>query len=911
MGEIFRLFGTIGIRGSDAEKELDGVARKGEQTSNKLSSFFKKTATVIAGVFAAGKLIDFGKMSIEAAASAKATQAQFEQVFSGIVDTAENALNSVAKEVGAVPTRIKPAFNQIASFAKVAGMDTAQAMEFTTRATRAAADTAAFYDKSLEETTEILKSYLKGNFQVADNLGILSTETTRNAKATELFGKEYSKLSGLQQQEVLLRMYEDANKVSGAMGQASREADGWENVMGNLKQTWEDFKATIGSVVLDSLVTAMQNLTGFVGELKDRFLQLKDSGEQFIKGVVESDAFAKVQEIFNKVVENLKSAFDNIGGVINDVSAIVGSFVDDLLKIATAEGTINTVGGAFETLSGFIRDATGWVKDLTGYISSNQTAMDLLKSTVVGIAAAYTAYKVVVGVVRGIEVARKTVLAITNGLMLAQFVRTQALTAAEAANAAATMGASGAFKIFNAVLNANKLTVIITAITTITAALTWFFTQTETGKKIWQDFMNFLTGLWNGIASWASETWQNVVNAITSVVTSLTEFFSNLWNSIKNTTTQAWNAFLGVIKPIIQPIINMVKSSFELIKNYIDTVWNAISTAASAAWEIIKNVIIGPVLVLLQLLTGNFEGVVSTLSQIWTNILTAAQTIWESLCTIVSAFVDTLVQYVVNIFTGLSETFGTIMQGIMDVAVSIWSAIVDSISGFVSSAYQFVADGVSNMFNIASQMFSSIVSAVGEFFGQIPGTISGIWNDVTSYLSSINLYDIGKNIIQGLVEGIAGMAGSVVSAIGDVVGGAIDWAKGLLGIHSPSRVFKEIGKFTGEGLAIGINNEADNVAKASENMIDAVIPESIPQIPIDYSVSYGASPSEVRDSSLKSATVQPIGHDSKIDVVIELLLKILEKDNNTYLDGRKLTDVVNGYNKLNDRRMMRSRGELT
>lgn len=911
MGEIFRLFGTIGIRGSDAEKELDGVARKGEQTSNKLSSFFKKAATVIAGVFAAGKLIDFGKMSIEAAASAKATQAQFEQVFDGIVETAEKTLNGVAKEVGAVPTRIKPAFNQIASFAKVAGMDTTQAMEFTSRATRAAADTAAFYDKSLEETTETLKSYLKGNFQVADNLGILSTETTRNAKATELFGKEYSKLSGLQQQEVLLRMYEDANKVSGAMGQASREADGWENVMGNLKQTWEDFKATIGSVVLDSLVTGMQNLTGFVNNLKDGFLELKTNGEQFIKSVVESEAFRKIQEIFSKVVENLKAAFDNIGGVIKDVSAIVGSFVDDLLKIVTVEGIINTVGGAFEMLSGLIRDATGWVKDLTGYISSNQTAMDLLKSTVVGITAAYTGYKVVMGVVRGIEVARKTVLAITNGLMLAQFVRTKALTAAEAANAAATMGASGAFKIFNAVLNANKLAVIITAITAVTAALTWFFTQTETGKKIWQDFMSFLTGLWNGISSWASETWQGVVNAITSVVTSLTEFFSNLWTSITNITTQAWNAFLGIIMPIIQPIINAVKANFELIKNYIDTVWNAISTAAGAAWELIKNVIMGPVIVLLELLRGNFEGASSALSQIWTNISTAAQTIWESLCTIVSAFVDTLVQYVVNIFTGLSETFGNIMQSILDVASSIWSAIVGAISGFVSSAYQVVADSVSNMFNISSQMFSSIVSAVGEFFGQIPGTISGIWNDVIGFLSGINLYDIGMNIIQGLVEGIAGMAGSVVNTIKDVVGGAIDFAKGLLGIHSPSRVFKEIGKFTGEGLAIGINNEADNVAEASKNMIDAVIPDSIPQIPIDYSVSYGASPSEVRDSALKSATVQPIGHDSKIDVVIELLLKILEKDNNTYLDGRKLTDVVNGYNKLSDRRMMRARGELT
>ena len=882
MGEIFRLFGTIGIRGSDAEKELDSVAQKGEQTSNKLSSFFKKAATVIAGVFAAGKLIDFGKMSIEAAASAKATQAQFEQVFSGIVDTAEQALNGVAKEVGAVPTRIKPAFNQIASFAKVAGMDTTQAMEFTTRATRAAADTAAFYDKSLEETTETLKSYLKGNFQVADNLGILSTETTRNAKATELFGKEYSKLSGLQQQEVLLRMYEDANKVSGAMGQASREADGWENVMGNLKQTWEDFKATIGSVVLDSLVTGMQNLTGFVNNLKDGFLELKTNGEQFIKSVVESEAFGKVQEIFSKVVENLKAAFDNIGGVINGVSEIVGSFVDDLIRIATAEDTINAVGGAFEGITGAISTVTDWIKQFVDWINQTPAAVDSVKSVLAGLAAGFVALKVV-----------NTVKSAINGFKTG-------LAAAKAG-----------MVVFNAIVSANPFTALIVGVTAVVAALTWFFTQTETGKKIWQDFMNFLTGLWNGISSWASETWQSVVDSITSVVNGLTEFFSNLWTSITNITTQAWNAFLGIIMPIIQPIINAVKANFELIKNYIDTVWNAISTAAGAAWELIKNVIIGPVLVLIELLTGNFEGALSSLSQIWDNILTAAQTIWESLCTIVSAFVDTLVQYVVNIFTGLSETFGTIMQGIMDVAVSIWSAIVDSISGFVSSAYSFVADGVSNMFNIASQMFSNIVQAVGDFFGKIPGTISGIWNDVISFLSGINLYDIGMNIIQGLVEGIAGMAGSVVSTIQNVVGGAIDFAKGLLGIHSPSRVFKEIGKFTGEGLAIGINNEADNVAEASKNMIDAVIPDSIPQIPIDYSASYGASLSNMQYAASKNATVQPIGQDSKLDVVIEVLLKILEKDNNTYLDGRKLTDVVNGYNKINDRRMMRARGELT
>lgn len=902
MGEIFRLFGTIGIRGSDAEKELDSVAQKGEQTSNKLSSFFKKAATVIAGVFAAGKLIDFGKMSIEAAASAKATQAQFEQVFDGIVDTAENALNSVAKEVGAVPTRIKPAFNQIASFAKVAGMDTTQAMEFTSRATRAAADTAAFYDKSLEETTETLKSYLKGNFQVADNLGILSTETTRNAKATELFGKEYSKLSGLQQQEVLLQMYEDANKVSGAMGQAARESDGWENVMGNLKQTWEDFKATIGSVALDALVVAMQNLTGFVGELKDRFLQLKDSGEQFIKGVVESDAFAKVQEIFSKVVENLKLAFDNIGGVIGDVSSIIGSFVDDLLKIATAEGTINTVGGAFETLSGFIKDATGWVKDLTGYISSNQTAMDLLKSAVVGIAAAYTGYKVVVGVVKGIEVARQAVLAITNGLMLAQFVRTKALTAAEAANAAATIGASGAFKIFNAVLNANKLAVIITAITAITAALVWFFTQTETGRAIWQGFTEWLSSTWTSISSFLIDTWNNIAQTATAI-----------WEGMVGVATAIWSAITGAIMAVVQPFIDAFMGLWNGMSSGISQMFDGYVTYFTGAWELIKSVFLGAILIIIDLVTLNFGQLGTDLGSIWDGISNGMSMMWEGIKSIFSGAVNAIVGGVQATFNGMASFLSGLWDAISGAAIAGWNGLVAGVQGIIDG----LVSGAQAAWDAMSNAVSSLVSG-------ITGIFDGLWN--------IDLAGAGQAIMDGFLGGLKAAWGAVT----DFIGGVANWIRDHKGpIEYDRKLLVPAGNAIMEGFGAGlkdgfsdVQDTVKGIAEEVNNIVDKYLDNEfhseldfnsnvatvggkvIPQIPVDYSVSYGTSLSNMQDAS-ENATVQPIGHDSKLDVVIEVLLKILEKDNNTYLDGRKLTDVVNGYNKLNDRRMMRARGELT
>ena len=77
----------------------------------------------------------------------------------------------------------------------------------------------------------------------------------------ELFGQKYNNLSELQKQETLLKMVEDSQRLSGAMGQAAREADGWENVLGNLKESWRQLKAAFGEPILDSVTPMLQNAT--------------------------------------------------------------------------------------------------------------------------------------------------------------------------------------------------------------------------------------------------------------------------------------------------------------------------------------------------------------------------------------------------------------------------------------------------------------------------------------------------------------------------------------------------------------------------------------------------------------------------------------------------------------------------
>jgi len=198
---------------------------------------------------------------IESAANVNAETSAFEQTFGTLGDEASAAIGRVANESGILQTRLNTLGSKIYAFARSSGGDTTESMNLMERALKAAADSAAYYDTSVEQATETLQSFLKGNFANDAALGLSATETTRNAAAMELFGQKYNDLSEIQKQETLLKMVEDSQRLSGAMGQAAREADGWENVLGNLKETWRQFQANAGAPFLESLIPIIQEIT--------------------------------------------------------------------------------------------------------------------------------------------------------------------------------------------------------------------------------------------------------------------------------------------------------------------------------------------------------------------------------------------------------------------------------------------------------------------------------------------------------------------------------------------------------------------------------------------------------------------------------------------------------------------------
>lgn len=215
----------------------------------------------------ASALKEFAVTAFDSAAQVKAQNSQFRQSFGDMSDEARRAIGQVAEDSNILDTRLNGVATSIYAFAKASGADSSTALSLMQTALQATADSAAYYDKNLEDTAETLQSFLKGNYENDAALGLSATETTRNAKAMEMFGEKFNDLSEIQKQQTLLQMVVDAQKLSGAMGQASREADGWENVQGNLNEAWKQFTAKIGTPILESVIPVVKDITSGLTDL--------------------------------------------------------------------------------------------------------------------------------------------------------------------------------------------------------------------------------------------------------------------------------------------------------------------------------------------------------------------------------------------------------------------------------------------------------------------------------------------------------------------------------------------------------------------------------------------------------------------------------------------------------------------
>ncbi|WP_342550959.1 phage tail tape measure protein [Lysinibacillus sp. FSL M8-0216] len=114
-------------------------------------------------------------------------------------------------------------------------------------------------------------------------------------------------------------------------------------------------------------------------------------------------------------------------------------------------------------------------------------------------------------------------------------------------------------------------------------------------------------------------------------------------------------------------------------------------------------------------------------------------------------------------------------------------------------------------------------TAVDSKMTEVKTKITTKWNEAENFLKKVNLVQIGKDIINGLAKGIGDMKDAVKKKIEDIAKSIPEWAKKILDIRSPSRVMRQIGLWTGEGLVIGLNESSPKVNQAMSNIGDGIL----------------------------------------------------------------------------------------
>lgn len=248
---------------------------------------------------------------------------------------------------------------------------------------------------------------------------------------------------------------------------------------------------------------------------------------------------------------------------------------------------------------------------------------------------------------------------------------------------------------------------------------------------------------------------------------------------------------------------------------------------------------------------------------------------------------------VTQILTNLPTYVGQMVQAAIQLFQGIVQAIPQVIPEVVAGITELVHNVLTNlpsflgaMIDAAVTLFNGIVTAIPQV---VPAVLDGIaqllqniWNEITSF----DLIGAGADLIQGLIDGISSMGQAVLDTIGGIVGGAIDWAKGLLGIGSPSKLFRKFGDWTMQGLALGIEDGAGDALGAMRGVMTDITDMS-PTLTVDYATAgYAAMPAVApayatgADSSsptVVNVTVDGNGTTQRVENIVINLLDELER----------------------------------
>lgn len=422
---------------------------------------------------------------------------------------------------------------------------------------------------------------------------------------------------------------------------------------------------------------------------------------------------------------------------------------------------------------------------------------------------------------------------------------------------------------------------------------------------LWQGIKDSAAAMWEG----TKQVFNDAVDSVVSAWNSVAGWFSDLWNGIKSVVSKIVGNIAEAINSRFGYLIKTIIFSFESVVIFLQNTWNNLVNIAKNVFTILKNVILAPILFVTSLISGGWEEAKNNMIGVWNNIVESASNIWGSFVQIFIDFFETIREIAIVLGEGFKSAINNVLIEIATIAYNTWNSIkqffsdtwesikqgaIDAWNGlksWLSETWNNMKQGAIDTWNSVKQFFvdlwestktntinmwnaikDGVATAWENTKNAVINTAKGIvngakqaWEDLKTGVSNaiekvketfdqirqIDLLQIGKDIINGLVNGIKGKIEDVKNAVKDIAGSITGKIKDILNIHSPSRVMAELGMFTSQGLAEGMLDGARYVDRASSQIADRASNMDIGnrisavnsqiQTQVQHEVSYGTN----------------------------------------------------------------------
>lgn len=367
---------------------------------------------------------------------------------------------------------------------------------------------------------------------------------------------------------------------------------------------------------------------------------------------------------------------------------------------------------------------------------------------------------------------------------------------------------------------------------------------------------------------------QTVVPGAISAVDQLTTAFQE--KGVTGLIEAAGTVISGFINSAVQYAPKLIEMATTLINSLVTGLLTEenITTLATSAVSIIT------------MLATNILNMLPTILQAGiTLIISLAQGISESLPTLIPAAINAILTLVNTLIA--PENLSNLIIAAVDIILALANGLISAIPDLVSEIPIIIQSLVQTLIQLIPELIPvafQLMTTLGTYFiTYIPTLLSYIPQVITAIFGAFKKTDwkeIGKNIMQGLKDGLKSMLSSVKDSVSNIATSIKDKFKNLLGIASPSKVFKSFGKYIDQGLIGGIEGDQNLVERAVQSLSNTAAGFSVPTYSFNTSTAYASTKPASQSAEHKKIVLDLDINDDGTGLARYLLkyLKVAEKE---------------------------------